>query len=83
MFERKEPKLSQKSKEQLQGALSYEKDKELMYKRSNKIAWSIAICSFALLPITVVLGGYFGSQIIDKISEPKLLSLDKSTGEKI
>ncbi|HHF4677501.1 TPA: virB8 family protein [Haemophilus influenzae] len=80
MFEREKSNLSQKNKEQIKGALSYEQDKERMYKRSNKIAWSIAICSFALLPITVGLGGYFGSQIIEKISEPKLLSLDKSTG---
>ncbi|HDR1236512.1 hypothetical protein CBE90_04690 [Pasteurella multocida] len=80
MFNKNKKELSQKNKEQIKGALSYEEDKELMYKRSNKIAWSIAICSFALLPITIGLGGYFGSQVIDKISEPKLLSFDKSTG---
>lgn len=64
----------------IQGALSYEEDKERMYKRSNKIAWTIATVSFLLLPVTIGLGGYALNEIVSRVSEPKIIGFDKSTG---
>lgn len=58
-------------------ALSYEEDKERMYKRSNKIAWVISgISSF----MTVALTGALITLLPLKEKEPMLLVLDRSTG---
>ncbi|MDH2998059.1 hypothetical protein A1D22_09235 [Pasteurellaceae bacterium LFhippo2] len=51
-----------------------------MYKRSNKIAWTIAGISFLLLPLLVGLGGYVVVSIVDKVSQPKIIGFDRSTG---
>lgn len=72
--------LSEKGQKHIQGALSYEQDKERMYKRSNKIAWTIAGISFALLPLVILGGGYYVSEVVDKVSQPKIIGFDKSTG---
>lgn len=75
-----EEPLSEKGQQYIKGALSYEQDKERMYKRSNKIAWTIAGISFVLLPLVIIGGGYYVSEIVDKISQPKIIGFDKSTG---
>lgn len=79
IFDKKEPaqNLGQKH---INTALSYEEDKELMFKRSNKIAWTIAALAIAFNVATVAIGGYFGKSIIEKVSEPKILGFDRSTG---
>lgn len=81
LFQQKDnSKTTNVSRKQIQGALSYEEDKERMYKRSNKIAWTIAGISFALIPMIIGLGGYFIYAVAEKVSEPKIIGFDKSTG---
>ena len=79
IFDKKEPaqNLGQKH---INTALSYEEDKELMFKRSNKIAWTVASLAIAFNVATVAIGGYFAKSIIEKVSEPKILGFDRSTG---
>lgn len=79
LFDRKEQSevLSEKAKSQIQGALSYEQDKDRMYKRSNKTAWTIAGVSFVLMVFAI--GSLFALLPLHRVT-PMLLGFDRSTG---
>ncbi len=81
IFDRKKANQAVGDKSQIQkhidNALSYESDKELMFKRSNKIAWIVAgISTF----ITLALAMSLVALLPLKEKEPMLLVLDRSTG---
>lgn len=82
MFGNKKEKqpTSENTQQLIRGALSYEEDKERLYKRSNKIAWTIALISALVVPVTVGIGGYFIYNVVKEMSVPKLLGFDRSTG---
>ncbi|WP_233143367.1 VirB8/TrbF family protein [Aggregatibacter actinomycetemcomitans] len=60
--------------------LSYEEDKELMFKRSNHIAWTIAAVSVALLVGQSIYSDYKLNKLVAAVSQPTILGFDRSTG---
>lgn len=60
--------------------LSYEEDKELMFKRSNRNAWTITAVSVALLIGQSIYSDYKLNKIVEAVSQPQILGFDRSTG---
>lgn len=67
LFKKTNNQKNTKATENIIGSgLSYEQDRELMYKRSNRIAWTVAGVSVALIPI-LVFGGF--NRKVDKCAQ--------------
>lgn len=66
-----------KTSEIINKSFNYENDKEILFKKSEKRAWTIAIISTALLLVSLT--GYFLLLPLKEV-KPYLLGFDKSTG---
>lgn len=61
-------------------ARSFEEDKELMFKRSNRTAWTIGAVSVALLVGQSIYSDYKLNKLVEAVSQPRILGFDRSTG---
>lgn len=61
-------------------ARSFEEDKELMFKRSTRTAWTIAAVSVALLVGQSIYSDYKLNKLVEAVSQPTILGFDRSTG---
>lgn len=66
-----------KTEKVMNSAFNYENDKEILFKKSEKRAWTIAIISTLLLMMSLT--GYFFLLPLKEV-RPYLLGFDKSTG---
>lgn len=81
LFKKTNNQKNTKATENIIGSgLSYEQDRELMYKRSNRIAWTVAGVSVALIPILVFGGIVALNKIADEVTKPSIFGFDSSTG---
>ncbi|MBN6078454.1 type IV secretion system protein [Aggregatibacter actinomycetemcomitans] len=79
MFNKKQ-KNSPKVSSLANKGLSFEEDKELMFKRSNRNAWAVAAVSVALLIGQSICSDYKLNKIVEAVSQPTILGFDRSTG---